>query len=140
MNQFLLGLKQKKCYIVNWRIQKIAGFCELYSFYLIFQGPTNIQSLTDSILNESPLSLKLSEKNSTSEKICFVIWFPLIAISWLLMNWFDVRKPGKMNYFIINYILVNVLMSVLAYLFGWWGSVTGNVLGKGPFLYYVRVF
>ena len=115
---------------MNWRIQKIAGFCELYSFYLIFQGPTNIQSLTDSILNESPLSLKLSEKNSTSEKICFVIWFPLIAISWLLMNWFDVRKPGKMNYFIINYILVNVLMSVLAYLFGWWGSVTGNVLGK----------
>ena len=46
------------------------------------------------------------------------------------MNWFDVRKPGKMNYFIINYILVNVLMSVLAYFFGWWGSVTGNVLGK----------
>ena len=108
----------------------IGGVCELYSFYLIFQEPTNIQSFTDSILNESPLSLKLSEKKSTSEKICFVIWFPLIAISWLLMNWFDVRKPGKMNYFIINYILVNVLMGLLAHLFGWWGSVTGNVLGK----------
>ena len=54
----------------------------------------------------------------------------MIAISWLLMNWFDVRKPGKINYFIINYILVNVLIGSLAYLVSWWGSVTGNVLGK----------
>jgi len=91
---------------------------------------TNIQSFTDSILNESPLSLKLSDNNNTSEKIVFVIWFPLIAISWLLMNWFDVRKPGKMNYFIINYILVNVLMRLLAYLVVWWGTVAGIVLGK----------
>ena len=99
-------------------------------FLLNFQVATNIQSFTDSILNESPLSLKLSDKNNTSEKIVFVIWFPLIAISWLLMNWFDVRKPGKMNYFIINYILVNVLMRLLAYLVVWLGTVTGIVLGK----------
>ena len=99
------------------------------NFLFNFQVATNIQSFTNSILDERPLSLKLSDKNSTTEKIVFVIWFPLIAIFWVLMNWFDVRKPGKMNYF-INYILVNVLMGLLAYLFGWWGSVTGNVLGK----------
>ena len=100
------------------------------NFLFNFQVGTNIQSFTNSILDERPLSLKLSDKNSTTEKIVFVIWFPLIAIFWVLMNWFDVRKPGKMNYFIINYILVNVLMGLLAYLFSWWGSVTGNVLGK----------
>ena len=110
--------------------KSVAGFCEFYSFFLIFQEPSNIQSFTDSILNESPLSLKLSEKNSTSEKICFVIWFPLIAISWLLMNWFDVRKPGKINYSIINYILAITLKGALAYFVVWWGTVTGYVLGK----------
>ena len=97
--------------------------------YFIFQGPTKIQSFTDSILNDNPLSLKLSEKTSTSGKIGFIIWFPIIAISWLLMNWFDVRKPEKRNYFIINYILVHIIIGGLSYLAVWWGTVFGYTVG-----------
>ena len=46
------------------------------------------------------------------------------------MNWFDVRKPGKINYSIINYILAITLKGALAYFVVWWGTVTGYVLGK----------
>ena len=102
------------------------------NFDLSLQGHTNIELLTDSILNNDPLSLKLSDKESMLDKIIFVLLFPLIAILWICMNWFDVRKPGKKNYFVINYILSVIFMGVLAYLAMWWGTITRLTLALAP--------
>ena len=67
-----------------------------------------------------------------SEKIIFILLFPLIAILWICMNWFDVRKPRKKNLFIINYILSIIFMGALAYLAVWWGTITGSTLALSP--------
>ena len=101
-------------------------------FDLSLQGHTNIKLLTDSILNNEPISLKLSDKESMLDKIIFVLLFPLIAILWICMNWFDVRKPSKKNLFIINYILSIIFMGALAYLAVWWGTITGSTLALSP--------
>ena len=66
------------------------------------------------------------------DKIIFVLLFPLIAILWICMNWFDVRKPGKKNYFVINYILSVIFMGALAYLAMWWGTITRLTLALAP--------
>ena len=104
------------------------------------QGHTNIKLLTDSILNNDPLSLKLSDKESMLDKIIFVLLFPLIAILWICMNWFDVRKPGKKNFFVINYILSVIFMGVLAYLAMWWGTITRLTLALAPEIIGLTVF
>ena len=96
------------------------------------QGPTNIQTLTDAILNNQPLSLKISDKKSTLEKIAFILFFPLIAILWICMSWFDVRKPDKKKYFIINYIFSALFMGALAFLVVWWATITGQTFGIPP--------
>ena len=104
------------------------------------QGHRNIKLLTDSILNKDPLSLKLSDKESMLDKIIFVLLFPLIAILWICMNWFDVRKPGKKNFFVINYILSVIFMGALAYLAMWWGTITRLTLALAPEIMGLTVF
>ena len=104
------------------------------------QGHTNIKLLTDSILNNDPLSLKLSDKETMLDKIIFILWFPIIAILWICMNWFDVRKPGKKNFFVINYILSVIFICALAYLAVWWGTITGSTLALPPEIMGLTVF
>ena len=104
------------------------------------QGHTNIKLLTDSILNNNPLSLKLSDKESMLDKIIFILLFPLIAILWICMNWFDVRKPDKKNFFVINYILSVIFMGVLAYLAMWWGTITRLTLALAPEIMGLTIF
>ena len=104
------------------------------------QGHTNIKLLTDSILNNDPLSLKLSDKESMLDKIIFVLLFPLIAILWICMNWFDVRKPNKKNFFVINYILSVIFMGALAYLAMWWGTITRFTLALAPEIMGLTIF
>ena len=104
------------------------------------QGHTNIKLLTDSILNNDPLSLKLSDKESMLDKIIFVLLFPLIAILWICMNWFDVRKPDKKIFFVINYILSVIFMGALAYLAMWWGTITRLTLALAPEIMGLTIF
>ena len=75
-----------------------------------------------------------------SEKIIFILLFPLIAILWTCMNWFDVRKPGKKNFFVINYILSVIFMGALAYLAMWWGTITRLTLALAPEIIGLTVF
>ena len=79
--------------------------------------------------------MKLSDRKTTYtgyDKVFFVIWFPLIAIFWLLLNWFDVRKPGKRNYFAINYVLSIAIIRALFYLIVWWCVVIGDIFAVPP--------
>ena len=86
-------------------------------FLSYFQESTKIESFTNTILNEDPLTLKLNDKESMKEKILFILWFPLIAIFWLSMNWLDVRKKEKRNFFAINYIFSIIIMRFLGMYF-----------------------
>jgi len=104
------------------------------------QELTNIKSFTNTVLNENPLTLKLSDKKSLKEKIIFIIWFPLIAILWLPMNWLDVRKQEKRNLFAINYILSIIFMGCLAYLIVWWITIFGNVVGLKAMVTGITIF
>ena len=88
--------------------------------------------MTDVVLNNQPLSLKISDKKCMTEKIVFILLFPLIAILWLCMSWFDVRKPNKKKYFVINYIFSCLFMGILAYLVVWWASIIGIAFNIPP--------
>ena len=48
------------------------------------------------------------------------------------MSWFDVRKPNKKKYFIINYIFSALFMGALAYLVVWWASIIGQAFSMKP--------
>ena len=48
------------------------------------------------------------------------------------MSWFDVRKPDKKKYFIINYIFSGLFMGALAFLVVWWATITGQTFGIPP--------
>ena len=67
-----------------------------------------------------------------TEKIVFILLFPLIAILWLCMSWFDVRKPNKKKYHVINYIISCLFMGILAYLVVWWASIIGIAFSIPP--------
>ena len=89
------------------------------------------QGICQEILDDEPLGLNLPKKGN-AEKVFHIFMFPIIALLWLTMNWFDVRKNGK--WFIISYILSIVWMCIFDYLLVWWTSTAGAAFGVPPLI------
>ena len=59
--------------------------------------------MAQDVLNDEPLSLSLPK--NVPKMVFHVLMLPIIVPLWLTINWFDVRKPEKRNFFILSYIL-----------------------------------
>ena len=54
--------------------------------------------------------------------------YPVILLFLLTLSWFDVRKNGKRNLFLVTYAISILWIFAFGYLLVWWSTVFGQTV------------